>query len=1293
MGLNFDGIGMAIEADSKSAVKNVFAFKDSISSLWEGMSKAGSVAISAGKSITTGMGKFSNMASNAAGSITGMISGIASSASDPKLSAAFDAQFAAFDKSFSAMAAGMKLTEKEARNLKSVGGIAFGLNADMDAAATSVVAFRKEHLDLVKILGAKSSKQAYKDLIKATSVYGVEGQQLAYTMAGLITRHKMTEESAGGLLDKITFIGKHFDTGTEAVKSLNASYESVTKSAAAYGRTLQPEEVDQLISSITMLGGAFGKMGEAPEAGYEVARNLFEAMAGERDKLQGMFVGMEGELGQVSTLMAEMGGDVTKVFTTMFSTDPTRMMDMLGELSVAAKERGGEFDTVYNRILMGLKEAGVDPAVLYGARGQWKNVAGDIEYLNANMDKAKGAFVDTANAAYKTGLTAQDSWERFQGFMQSKWYKLSEGNVKAWTKNMKSNFNETYAVVSRMAADKGPLGAFTNKMLEFSRVGVTAFFPALGPIAPMFAQISQSMFPAMTALGSMGLRLGTIAKFFLPGAALFAGFKLLKEGPEGAKKAFWDFFDSVNKAMGGKLDFLKKGLLSFNLKDFIKGVGEKIKSIPFDKIFGYLAAGFSKASEAVGSVDFAGIANSIIGAIGNIPFDKIGQALWGLMDKALDTASKIDWGKVAGVIVKAFHMIAGVVNKLFDKIDWGATLKKVFSFVGSVALGLIDAIISVFTGGEGDIKDGVEKPLQAGFGSAIVGLLGMLKTIISAGASAVWEGLWSSETIGAGINKVIKMVGAGFAGLMILSSGFRGKMVSLFTGKFFKKTPPLCEQAGCLDTMTGGLGSATSKMGKLGSTAAATGKKMGFFGKMGGGIATAGRGIKSGIGMAGKVIGPLGALMGFVTAIDQAKIRAENFGMIMDSEVFPKTQHAALAGEQAFLGLGNTIDSLFFGIPSMIGNALGISEKDLSNFYHYLVGGFEFAIATIVEGGKFLYGFVKALLTGLGNAWKTVFEGISLITTSVWNTVKIGFYAVAEAVVDKILWLSDKIYSVMTTLGAWIMYPFERLAHEMKSWGASFTEWIFGTEKDPSMLSKLLPESLVKDGRGMAKEWRKSWEEEGGEQFGERYFDALDLKIKKNREAVENLRKSVGEWGEKGRDKSVQNIIDQAGKVADTAKTVATEPWGKIKGAAGEFGTAWDDSLTRIGRTVDANIEASERARELIKEKREDEAKYYGKMATPGSATRKASKTGAEIEGGGKRGGASGLPSESPGGPLGSSDPDDRVRRSLEYNVTTLANNMANFIKDPFKVEVVITDKKLSKLIGAEATPAARGAI
>jgi hypothetical protein len=1115
---NFDGLGIGFDVQDNGAEGKVSGISRSFDNLWNSVKDAGSSIPRVTSKIAQGLNRMGERSSRYVGLVTTAVGGMIDSAMDPKLDSAYASMYATFNKEFSSLTAGMKDTDGELNAArKRIGGIAQGMGEDMNQAAQSWVSFRKQGIALDKVLGTEGLSNTIKRMIKLTSVFGLEGKQLANVAGTLKRGFGFTEEQIGALGDKIVAIGQEFDMGRESIQAWPQIMSSLNNQLATFGEQLTPQRLDSLTTSIVQLGGGFHEaLGIDATEATELAINAFTVLAGEGKNIARMAIGMGGPFSDMGKEIMAAGDDLSQVFNVMASKDPLRFMDMLREVGKTAQQRGGETGVAFQRLNAVINDT-IGPNVAFATAGNWDLVTEKMRKMPDVIAGSKGTLNEVAQAHWKSSITSGEAWEMMMNNMRAKVFRLSHGEVKKWQKNMREGFQRSFGVVKAFASDDGPIGELTRKLLAVQRVGLSALLPGLGSLAPILGGITEQALPMMTALGSMGVRFSDLGKLAGVGGGAYLLFQTLTKGPDAVVEKFTNMRHSV-------VNILEKKIFTGKKNSGIRGAIHEINA-DWDKI---------------------GLVGTIEKQLKRIPWDTVWNALWGQAEK-----------------------IARSIGDVLSRIPWEKVGKTVFGFLGKGIRGVSDGIWSFVFGDSGDkVSDPVSRLIK----DAVMGGIGIVWEAAKGALKGLWESIFEADSLEDTFKNITKIAATGFGALLVLSKGFRKKiagglwdvltkptnkpvtggavdyygggipgmipglapkptpyarpahMVDQQTFQFGKETIPmgaqaapdynkqLIEQQGRLSggvllpnqvasnpDMVLGPGGWVPKGGLEGGKIRQTTRRERFrqwrlekrerFAQT-----KPGRALGRAKGAWNKLggMGGVGAMAGLVASVEQTSSRAEMVQKLANSRMLNEQEKFLISNEETLKGVTNTVNALFLGLPGMVGNILGITEQDILGFYHKAVAGGEIAITATVEGFQFLG-------RSAVNVWGMISSGAEMLFARLDH----GFGLIKNSALGILYDVGEFLQTNVKGWGFKLMYPFEWFSFQMKTWMADFIENIFGKPGESNAITKVLSsvvgEDTVKNIQKYGKSVRREQQSILG---GEKTFDeAFDKRVKKSQSA------------------------------------------------------------------------------------------------------------------------------------------------------------------------------------------------
>jgi hypothetical protein len=694
------------------------------------------------------------------------------------------------------------------------------------------------------------------------------------------------------------------------------------------------------------------------------------------------------------------------------------------------------------------------------------------------------------------------------------------------------------------------------------------------------------------------------------GGALFTVFKLLKDGPggvlSGIEKMGDGIFNVLTKKVFPKKKDIEKNAPHNAMRDLMLGMQKDLSGKGlFDTFKKYLTdrSWFDTVKDYLNIDKYVDRARSMLSALGDFVYD-------------------IDW---KGVSDKIFTGI----EKVVAYIPWGDIGNSILKTAGRILTAVGEGIFGLISDGfRGEYEKGsLEDIIIRAFDSAV----DIVKKTAKGALSGLWDSVFNPDSFDDTAKNILKLATGLFAGLIILSKTFRKKAAGVgagfLKGMFMERgTGRAVDAYGAglpgllpgLDPRRGGgpfrsgrpelpRGYVMGPVGPVPRGGLAGGGGMGLRGPEGvrpttdgkrkggvftragrrvggvvkgmGGVATrAGRrvgGAVKGMGAGGAAGGML--LMGAVfEGVQQLGERTKNINKITMSEILSDNEKFLLKSEEGFLGVTNTIDGMFMGLPGIIGSALGLSEDDLTGFYHYMVSVFEAGIHHVVEVFSFLGSSVKKIFL------KIVAEGEFLVAE-----LDHSFETAKNFIVGVLYDIGEKAEKLGHSMVNFLMYPFDYLEFHLKGWMSDFIDMIIGEAGGPreEFAKKFLGEDVVKGFRNTAKQMKKEQREYLGEY--DTWDKAREAHYKKQEEKITDRYKKKRDALKAGQKEADQELSDVE---KETEAARAAGSLGSLKksfeGTAKSIFDKWDDvSSTAEKRAFDAkmarqNIEEEKRRKE-----------------------------------------------------------------------------------------------------------------
>jgi len=687
-GYNFGGLGFTFFGKDVTLGATLNKVSEGFTTVWNGLKNlAGNAARMTGR-ITSSFKGLASRGKGLMGAVTGALDNMANRAMNPNIDNALSSTAAQFRKTWGEITVGMNMNSKVASRWKSaLSSAAYSLNTDWGEAAKNWAAFRRQGLKLEEVLGTKGMTATARQLIRVTSVLGIEGKQLALIYSGLTKGFGFTTKRVRGLMDMVFSLGKQFNFGKEAVQGMPGILDVLNKELAGMFKGAGPKDIEKFTFSIMKLAAGFKEgLGASAEDALELSKNLFTTLAKERKGLERMFIGMGDGFSDIAKALSEKGG-VQKAFK-MIMADPAKFMEALRKMSADAEKRGGSMGASFLRLKTSITKAlGANVSFLATGKDSWGKASKAMAKMNemiANQSKYLGAMGKAAKKNYGTGLTKGDAYKRMLDRFNIRLKKLSEPELNKWIKMQRKGFDSLMKRLggkNGLANKSGPIGALTRRLLLMQRVGLSGLFVGLGNLGPMIEMVVTKMGPMLTALAAMGVSFAFLGKLLMPGGIILAGLMLFHKGIRekvlsGLQK-LWEYAKEKLPAMWPQI---KEGLyLAWN-----KAIAA------MNWLMDVVSPMMLRLADAIAGVDWGGLTMKLLSYMGKF-FRGVFEAIFGGkeatkgvtagVDKSTDTAASkfaAAGKKLAGAIGKALKTVVVTVGSQVYKFftDWSMGFEK-----------------------------------------------------------------------------------------------------------------------------------------------------------------------------------------------------------------------------------------------------------------------------------------------------------------------------------------------------------------------------------------------------------------------------------------------------------------------------------------------------------------------------------------------------------------------------------------------------------------------------------------
>ena len=270
-------------------------------------------------------------------------------------------------------------------------------------------------------------------------------------------------------------------------------------------------------------------------------------------------------------------GDIGKAFS-MIKDDPLEFAKRMISLRDSMDPNSTQFKLLSKEI------ANTNPAlkeILQGSKGFSKSLVG----LDKALGKSRGEFKKFGDQAFSTNRTTEEAYDFSKQRFITRIRSISDAGKK-FTKRSGKYFGFFGKMLLNLAKDKGPLGLFIHKIVDFQQIGMKALIPEswLKGVDGFFDSYTKKV---KTKSGKV-IKVFDPKKFAKKGG--IAGF--IKKGLTEAL----DFFDTFADTLPAKIDHFfasaESGIAKIPWKR-INSVMEKVLGAVFSRLGQFVSGGFA----------------------------------------------------------------------------------------------------------------------------------------------------------------------------------------------------------------------------------------------------------------------------------------------------------------------------------------------------------------------------------------------------------------------------------------------------------------------------------------------------------------------------------------------------------------------------------------------------------------------------------------------------------------------------------------------------------------------------
>lgn len=520
------------------------------------------------------------------GDISDRMDDIARAAGAPEITTNLEQTMLQMSKTTKSIGAGMGLTGKELRKFQAEAhSVAYELDVDVGDVAQAMRYASQVGVDVAKDMG-----MSWMEMGKATQVYGIEAEKMIEINKSLRDSFDLGSKGAKRAMDATVALAKQFGFGDQALQAMDISMQAIDDQFAKTLAREGPEAVEKTLRSITGLGMVMTNvLGGKPAENIQAAADLFRGLSDAQDEFHQLTVGLAEDVPDFAKKMAAAGLNVETMFELM-RKDPARFALDMRRMTVRMEEmaKTGEISTASLDRFHGLMADMPAP---------FKYLMQVSDRLGPKLDElltavvkpagdASNAMRDMAKSGFTTGRSLEEQLNRIRDRFETTFHRISRPEMRSFVGGMRKGYDEVGRKMSELAAEGGPIGTAIKAFSAFRQGGIGAAIGVLkGPKAPVtaidvltdsFVDIAGEAIPAITALGSMGLKFKHLGIPLMPVTKTIG---LLNKAMGGVPGKILGILGPIGLLIAGI------GAFSGDLGEAFKNIGRKVPEFILKNVF------------------------------------------------------------------------------------------------------------------------------------------------------------------------------------------------------------------------------------------------------------------------------------------------------------------------------------------------------------------------------------------------------------------------------------------------------------------------------------------------------------------------------------------------------------------------------------------------------------------------------------------------------------------------------------------------------------------------------------
>lgn len=617
-------------------------------------------------------------------------------ASDMKLTTTnIEAFGVASNKVTSAGLAGLNMTEKELRRAqKSITSGSFAMNIGAEGMTQSLVALKQAGVDIEKV-GFTGGLQEFQKFVEVT---GADSTKLASALGVMGKQMKFSDKQTEETLKSVAAIGKKFNIGREAVAGMSETVSMLNEQGNLFTKNWSPERSARFIKGTTTMAGAMASLGFSAEDAMAGSRGLTKALLAGETGMKSLYSGLSTDIPDGMNVLTQHLGSIPEAMN-MMAESPDQFMLKMGGLVDQVK--GMNLDSNAMDRFNQQMAATFGPEVQALLNQGLDKVGPAINEANDPIE-GQAEVLQTLAKRYKDGRTMA---ERF-AIAQDRLVTTMKGvtgvmSDQAYLKKYKQNTKELAAQLETVAAKGGPLGTFTQRLIEARVHGIGGMLASHTKYGMAISELSNQFAPILKVMPGIVAAFGALASPLVLVTAAVAGlYFVFKDLAKGSNSIVQPWIDKLKGELPKIMETVEN-VFSKAMSIIGPVITRIVDSIPWGKVAELLGKGLSFAAQLSLKLfeSVLNIGGKILSALGGIDWNGVGATLGKYLGQAGLIAMAAVWKiflHLPEIIYKSVKGALGLIVGLVDGIVEAIHTK--FPLLGNVIKVVVMAVKGLLIG-------------------------------------------------------------------------------------------------------------------------------------------------------------------------------------------------------------------------------------------------------------------------------------------------------------------------------------------------------------------------------------------------------------------------------------------------------------------------------------------------------------------------------------------------------------------------------------------------------------------